>query len=85
MQADVPMNVKGAVVTMPSYASAGDYLLVATGTGDTVRQARGGAYRVLKSLKDTPGSPFWRVDIGQRLRKELPEYQRHGFALSMKF
>ena len=64
--------------------SAGDYIGVATGTGDTVREAARGAYRVLNKLS-MPSSPFWRVDIGQRLRKELPRLQEHGFAQGMEY
>jgi phosphoribosylamine-glycine ligase len=64
--------------------SAGDYLGVATGCGDTVREAARGAYSVLRKLS-MPTSPFHRVDIGQRLRKELPRLQEHGFAAGMEY
>jgi phosphoribosylamine---glycine ligase len=66
------------------FMSAGDYLGVATGVGETVREAARGAYRVLDKLS-VPASPFWRVDISQRLRKDLPRLQEHGFASGMEY
>jgi phosphoribosylamine---glycine ligase len=65
-------------------ASAGGYLGVATGTGDTVRQAARRAYRVLDHLS-MPASPFWRDDIGERLRREIPLLNEHGFAVGLEY
>jgi len=65
-------------------ATAGHYVGVAVGTGDTVRQAARGAYKTLDKLS-MPCSPFWRDDIGERLRKDLPELQRHGFATGWEY
>jgi len=81
---EAPHNVNGKVVTLPCLTSAGDYLLVASGLGTTVRAARGAAYRVLESL-EVPNSPFWRPDIGERLRKQLPLIQTHGYATTLSF
>ena len=79
-----PMNVLGRIVTRPIVTSAGDYLLVATGTGKTITEAKKEAYTVLKSLS-VPNSPMYRTDIGNRLKKQLPELQKHGYALGMEF
>jgi phosphoribosylamine---glycine ligase len=65
-------------------ASAGDYLGVATGTGASVKEAAERAYRTLRAI-EIPGSPFWRVDIGRRLRRDLPRLQVHGYASGMSF
>jgi phosphoribosylamine--glycine ligase len=65
-------------------ASAGDYLGVATGLGSSVRESARAAYRVLRQLH-LPGSPFWRVDIGARLAKEIPKLNEHGFALGLDY
>ena len=65
-------------------ASAGGYVGVATGTGDTVRQAARRAYRVLDHLS-MPASPFWRNDIGRRLREDIPKLQEHGFASGLEY
>ena len=78
------MSVDGKIVDVPCVVTAGDYILIACGTGDTVRAARKGAYKVLDSLK-MPNGPFWRIDIGQRLRGQLPKLQAQGYALEMEY
>lgn len=80
MAGEAPQNVDGTIVTAPCLVTAGDYVLVATGTGKTVRQARTQVYGVLDDLKKTPGNPFWRIDIGQKLKMQLPKLQALGYA-----
>lgn len=84
MDGMAPMDRNGEVVQERMWLTAGDYVLVATGQGESVRQARGRAYRILERIK-VPASPFWRPDIGQRLKTQLPEIQRHGYASGMQF
>jgi len=85
MQAGVaPCEVNGKVVTQPLLCAAGTYVLVATGTGGTVREARGAAYRLVDKLR-MPTSPMYRTDIGRRLSKALPELQKHGYARGMVY
>jgi len=81
---EAPANVNGKVVTLPCVTTAGDYLLVGSGLGDSVRSARARAYRALESL-EVPNNPFWRPDIGQRLKKQLPTLQSRGFAKGLLF
>jgi phosphoribosylamine--glycine ligase len=66
------------------FESAGHYLGVQVGTGARVTEAARQAYRGLKKIS-LPGSPFWRNDIGGRLRKDLPALQRHNFAADLEF
>jgi phosphoribosylamine---glycine ligase len=65
-------------------ATAGSYVLVATGTSEAVTGARQQAYRVLNRLT-VPASPFWRNDIGSRLRVDLPKLQAHGYAVGLSY
>jgi phosphoribosylamine-glycine ligase len=81
---EAPVDVDGKVVTLPCMTTAGDYLLIGSGLGDSVRAARARAYRALESL-EVPNSPFWRPDIGQRLKKQLPILQSLGFAKGLAF
>jgi phosphoribosylamine--glycine ligase len=83
-QTTYPVKIDGRVVDKPGPSSAGDYLLVATGHGDTVRQAKSQAYRILSKL-EVPNSPFYRTDIGTRLKKQIPELQKHGYATGMEY
>lgn len=79
MQKTAPVAVSGKVVNMAIPCTAGDYVLVCTGTGDTVRDAARKAYSVVRKI-DIPSSPMHRVDIGKRLQKALPDLQKHGYA-----
>lgn len=65
-------------------ATAGDYVLVMTATGGSVKEATGTVYRRLKKLV-VPNSPMYRTDIGGRLAKQMPDLQAHGYALGMQF
>lgn len=65
----------------PMLVSAGDYLLVVTGTDASVSGAKDAAYKTLKEL-EVPNSPIYRNDIAGRLEKQLPEMQEMGYATS---
>ena len=64
--------------------SAGEYLLVTTGTGKTIQQAKKRAYDVIGEL-EIPNSPMYRTDIGNRLEKQLPKLQALGYASSWEW
>jgi len=70
--------------TTPMPVTAGDYVLVMSATGDTVYEAKQTAYRRLKRV-NLPNSPMYRTDIGDRLAKQLPQLQEHGFATGVVF
>ena len=84
MMGEAPQRVGGAIRSAPTMVTAGDYILVATGTGATVRAAKSRAYRVMESLT-VPNSPMWRTDIGQRLISQLPKLQSHGYASGIEY
>lgn len=81
---EAPELVDGRVGKAAHLCTAGSYVLVATGTGSSVVEARRGAHRVLNHLT-IPASPFWRNDIGSRLRGQLPKLQQHGYALGLSY
>jgi phosphoribosylamine--glycine ligase len=64
--------------------TAGDYVGICVGLGGTVREAQRRVYARLKKI-ELPSSPFWRVDLGERLRKQLPELQAHGYAVGLDY
>ena len=68
----------------PMMVSAGDYLAVVTGCGDTISEAKKTAYKNLKEF-EIPNSPIFRIDIGDRLEKQLPLLQDMGYAESWEF
>lgn len=64
--------------------TAGSYVLVGTGVADNVVSARNSAHRALDRLT-IPVSPFYRDDIGARLRRQIEPLQAHGFATGMQY
>jgi len=84
MMGEAPIEMDGSVSTAPIWVTAGDYVLVTHGTGETVLQAKNAAYRVMKRLS-LPNSPMYRTDIGDRLKKQLPVLQAQGYALGMEW
>ena len=79
-----PILRGGKVVSVPDVVTAGNYPLVAMGTGRTVARARKQAYKVADCIK-LPSNLMYRTDIGCRLEKDLVELQRHGIALGMSY
>jgi phosphoribosylamine--glycine ligase len=61
-----------------------DYVCVVTGTGTTVNGAMRSAEASYRKIA-IPNSPFYRNDIGERLKEQLPVLQEHGYARGMTF
>lgn len=80
----VPMQVGDKVVDGPCYVTAGQYVAVMTGTGETVTGARRSAYAAVKKLK-VVGNAMWRTDIGSKLARQLDGIQKHGYAANLTF
>jgi phosphoribosylamine--glycine ligase len=64
--------------------SAGNYLMVVSGIGDTVSEAAAEAYKVAWEIK-LPSNLMFRTDIGDRLKKDLPRLHKLGYALGMDY
>jgi len=85
MMGEAPVQVGDKVIDMPNWLTSGDYVFVATGTGETITGARRSAYAAVKKVK-IPNSPSYRTDIGVgRLVKQLPELQAMGYAKGFTF
>ena len=79
-----PCDVGGVVQEKPCPLTAGDYILIASGVGETVYQAKEAAYRRIKRL-EVPASPMYRTDIGDRLSRQLPKLHAMGYAKGLEF
>ena len=66
------------------YATAGNYVMVVTGTGQTVHEAASAAYKSTNQI-DMPADIGFRTDISKRLKKQLPALQSHGYAKFMEY
>lgn len=85
MLGESPTQMGAEVVTLPCYQTAGDYVLVATGSGDTITGARRSAYAALDKIS-IPNSPSYRKDIGKgKLVEALPKIQKLGYAKGLTY
>jgi len=84
MLGEAPQDLDGKIVSQPCLVTAGDYVLVTTGTGATVSEAKKGAYNILDQIS-MPQSPSYRTDIGNRLKKQIPKLQSMGLATGMQY
>jgi phosphoribosylamine---glycine ligase len=79
----LPVMDGDKVVEKPIWATAGEYLAVVTALGPTVSAARQRAYKTLEDVQ-IPDALI-RDDIGENLKKDLPELQKHGYVKDVKW
>jgi phosphoribosylamine--glycine ligase len=79
-----PQRIGESIIDAPIWVTAGTYILVASGTGQTVEEARRHAYQVLDRIS-LPNSPMYRTDIGRRLSWQLSDLQANGYASGMTY
>lgn len=79
-----PKKIAGKFADVPMMVTAGDYVMVVSGTGVDVKEATSTVYRRLEKLV-MPNSPMYRTDIGRRLKKQLPKLQAKGYAADMAY
>lgn len=84
MLGDAPQDIGGKVINAPCWVTSGDYVMVVTGTGDTVSEAMRHAYTAVKKVNIPTGS-FYRNDIGRRLSRQLPKLKEHGYFMEQEF
>ena len=78
-----PAMKDGKVVETDIFATTGNYVLVATGIGSTVKQAKKSVDTLIKKINVS--NMMVRNDIGDDLETSLPELHKLGFATSMEF
>lgn len=84
MAGSAPHLSKSGVSQEKCLVTAGSYIMVCTGVGETVKKSSEAAYKALNGIH-IPGGMMYRTDIGDRLKKQLPKLQRHGYATGMKY
>lgn len=84
MLGEAPQKDGDTIKTKPCLVTAGDYVGVVTGTGKSISEAQKKAYDRLKEIS-LPNSPFYRTDIGNRLKKQLPKLQALGYMTGMAY
>jgi phosphoribosylamine--glycine ligase len=74
-----PVMEGGKVVDRPTYQTAGEYVLVATGLGKTVTKARKRVYGTVKQIHFP--DRMYRTDIGEKVIESLPGLHKFGYCL----
>lgn len=75
-----PAMVNGKVkLNEEQFLTAGNYVCIVTGVGQTVEDAREHCYSTIKKKIHIPNSIGYRIDVGCRLEKQLPELRKMGF------
>jgi phosphoribosylamine--glycine ligase len=69
---------------IPELGTAGSYILVCTGVGDTISEAKDMAYANVKKVK-LGNDPQYRTDIGERCEKALSKLHKFGFCKGWKY
>lgn len=64
--------------------TAGSYIMVASGTGETVSEAQKSVYGTIADLH-LPSNLGYRTDIGDRLKLDLDILHENGYAKGMKY
>lgn len=64
--------------------TAGNYIMVVSGTGETVSEAQTSVYRTIADIH-LPSNLGYRTDIGDRLKLDLKKLHENGFAKGMVY
>ena len=69
----------------PCLVTCGSYILTVSGTGKTIEEARKKAYDTYDKKVTVINSPMVRDDVGEKLKKQLPHIQKHGYCTDIKY
>jgi phosphoribosylamine--glycine ligase len=84
MKGIVPVLTDGRVRQVSRLLTAGSYVMIVSGTGETISAARKAAYETAWEIK-MPSNVMFRTDIGAWLEDELPQLQKHGYCKGLEY
>jgi len=79
-----PVKSGSRIREQATYVTSDDCILIATGTGQTVREAQQNAYGTVLQI-GLPSDIIYRTDVGDRLKGDIPALQQHGFVRGMSY
>lgn len=79
-----PVVQQYSVVDVSRMLTAGTYVMIVTGSGDTVEEASDAAYEVVEDIT-WASNIMYRTDIGDRLEEQLGDLHDLGFAIGMDY
>lgn len=81
---EAPFVIGRKVKTVKMPVTAGNYVLVVTGTGGSVSSGQKSVYGTVKEIS-LPSNLMYRTDIGKRLKNELDTLKQLGYATGMDY
>lgn len=81
--AKLPTMDGDKVVDRSMWATAGDYVAVITGYGNSIEQARRRAYKTADQIY--VANPILRDDVGEAMKEQLPKLHDMGYATHCKY
>ncbi len=75
-------TVNGKPAQKEMFVTTGEYVLVASGAGETIRSARKAAYATVDEIH--MANVMVRDDIGLKFIDQFPELQKHGYAQGVR-
>lgn len=84
MAGEAPADCGGNVAMLPCWVTAGDYVMVVTGIGETVSAAAKRAYATVKQI-NIPTGAMYRNDIGLKLKRQLPKLHDLGYLVGQEY
>ena len=69
---------------IPELGTAGSYIIVLTGCGDSISEAKDEAYENVKKVK-LGNDPQYRTDIGEKCEKGLAKLKKFGYCTDWKY
>jgi len=79
-----PIYEDGKFTETEMFVTAGDYVLVTSGIGDSVREATKKSMEVVKKI-EIPSAMIVRDDVGERLEEELPKLHKLGYCREFRY
>jgi phosphoribosylamine---glycine ligase len=79
-----PVQDGNEIVDRAMLVSAGTYMVIVSGTGETVSKASKASYKTIDKLRFI-NSPQYRTDIGDRLKDQIDTLHGNGYALGMDY
>lgn len=84
MLGKAPRLVGGKLKHRTCELTAGSYIMVVSGSGETVREAQENVYSTVEQIR-LPSNLGYRTDIGDRLAGDLKKLRKHGYAKGMEY
>lgn len=82
MKAKGPVMKDGKIVEADTFQTSGEYVMIVTALGKTIKRARDKVYRTIDQIKF--GNKIYRNDAGDKVSAAIPAMHKAGYALELE-